>query len=83
MSAAGKKIPVLVSPVGTMAGAAAVPVPVVTSVVETRVGMVNGGVSDVAGGHPEPPTQGVYEVVGTNPGNSTVNWAQSAGLSGF
>ena len=38
--AAGKKMPVLVSPVGTMAGAAAVPVPVVTSVVATRVGMV-------------------------------------------
>ena len=32
VSAAGKKMPVLVSPVGTMAGAAAVPVPVVTSV---------------------------------------------------
>jgi len=33
-------MPVLVSPVGTMAGAAAVPVPVVMRVVATRVGIV-------------------------------------------
>jgi len=40
VSAAGKKMPVLVSPVGTIAGAAAVPVPVVIRVVATRVGIV-------------------------------------------
>ena len=39
VSAAGKKMPVLVSPVGTMAGEAAVPVPLVIRVVEVRVGM--------------------------------------------
>jgi hypothetical protein len=33
-------MPVLVSPVGTIAGAAAVPVPVVIRVVATRVGIV-------------------------------------------
>ena len=40
VSAAGKKTPVLVSPVGTMAGAAAVPVPLVMRVVATKVGIV-------------------------------------------
>jgi hypothetical protein len=40
VSAAGKKIPVLVSPVGEMAGAAAVPVPLVIFVMDVRVGMV-------------------------------------------
>ena len=40
VSAAGKKRPVLVSPVGLMAGVEAEPVPDVIDVVETRVGMV-------------------------------------------
>ena len=40
VSAAGKNKPVLVSPVGMIAGAAAVPVPVVMRVVATRVGIV-------------------------------------------
>jgi hypothetical protein len=38
--AVGKKMPVSVSPVGEMAGAAAVPVPLVILVMEVRVGMV-------------------------------------------
>lgn len=40
LSAAGKNNPLFVSPVGTMAGAAAVPVPLVMRVVDTRVGIV-------------------------------------------
>ena len=39
VSAAGKNTPVLLSPVGTIAGEAAVPVPVVIKVVEVRVGI--------------------------------------------
>ena len=40
VSAAGKKMPVLVSPVGTMAGEDAVPAPLVIRVVATSVGIV-------------------------------------------
>jgi hypothetical protein len=40
VSASGKKIPVLVSPVGEIAGAAAVPVPLVILVMDVRVGIV-------------------------------------------
>jgi hypothetical protein len=39
VSAAGKKMPVLVSPVGEIAGAAAVPVPLVILVMDVRVGI--------------------------------------------